>query len=172
MTFGKFLDRTAAILVQPRFYFKREEDGLNIKEGSQYAAIMGALGMIIGTLLGTRGLSSEGFGVLVASLIIAPIAAVLTALIMGALIHLFCQFLGSRKDFAASFGIACAASALYPVTAIIDLAPGIGAVVGLLWSWWLISQGASGIHRIDPGSTRILFGLIYAVLALFMLITA
>jgi len=168
MEINKLIDRSASILIQPRMYFESDEDALDFSDGAVYVAIMAIVGAVVGTILGTQQFG-ESVGWLI-GIVVAPIAGVLTAFITAGIIHIVCAFLGSRQDFGSSFGIAAAAGALYPVTAIIYLVPGIGVLIGFVWSWWIISEGATVIHRVDRGSSRIVFGVLYGLLALAGLI--
>lgn len=172
MQFHHVLDRTASILVQPQWYFSDDTDALDFGDGATYVTLLSTTGAVLAMVLGGGLFSMGGTGLLGSLFVLAltPVIAIVMAFIAAGIIHLVVGFLGCRQDFGTSFSIAAASAALYPVTVLTGMIPVIGPLIGLVWSWWLVSEGVVGAHHIDRGSARICFGILYGLLGLISLL--
>jgi len=160
------LDRTVSILVQPHFYFSMVDEGLDFSEGARYVAIMGVISSLLGLMVqGSIFTSGSGIGVLLA-LVLAPIIAVIASFILAGLIHLVCSLSGTTADFGDSYGISAASAALAPLSIFLNVIPGIGALIGLIWGWWIVSEGGHAVLGMPQKRARVLFGIMYGAFAI------
>ena len=161
----RFLDRSVSILVQPYLYFSIDDEGLDFSEGARYVAIMGILASLLGLLVeGSVITGGSGIGVLLA-LAIAPVIAVIASFILAGLIHLVCSLSGTTANFADSYSISAASAALAPLSVFLNLIPVIGPMIGLIWGWWIVSEGGRAVHRLPKKRARLLFGMMYGAFA-------
>ena len=161
----RILDRSVSILVQPYLYFSMDDEGLDFSEGARYVAIMGILASLLGLLVGGSVFTGgSGMGVLL-TLAIAPVVAVIASFILAGLIHLVCSLSGTRADFGDSYGISAASAVLAPLSVFLNVIPVIGSVIGLIWGWWIVSEGGRAVHRLSKERARLLFGMMYGAFA-------
>jgi len=162
----RILDRSVSILVQPYLYFSMDDEGLDFSEGARYVAIMGILASLLGLLVGGSVFTGgSGMGVLL-TLAIAPVVAVIASFILAGLIHLVCSLSGTRADFGDSYGISAASAVLAPLSVFLNVIPVIGPIIGLIWGWWIVSEGGRAVHRLSKERARLLFGMMYGAFAL------
>ena len=157
------IDRSAAVLLQPHLYFTGDDDFLDFGDGSVYVAIMAALATLLGIVVGSTGSHYNSLG-LVPALIISPFAGVLATFIMAGIIHVLCKVLGSQSDFGDSFHVSASAAVFIPISQL------LGAfslmLVSIGWTWWVVSRGVIGVHRVEPRKAEIVFALLFASLLL------
>lgn len=161
----RFLDRSVSILVQPYLYFSMDDEGLDFSEGAGYVAIMGILASLLGLLVeGSLITGGSGIGVLL-TLVIAPVIAVIASFILAGLIHLVCSLAGTTADFGDSYGIGAASAALAPLSVFLNVIPVVGPIIGLIWGWWIVSEGGRAVHGLSKERARLLFGIMYGAFA-------
>ena len=170
MNVAQIIDRTVSVLAQPQWYFTSDDDALDFADGAVYAATMGIIGALLGLIFSGALFEGNGFLNVIIAAVAGPVGAIIGAFIGAGIIYAVCKFLDSRKDFESSFSISAAAAALYPVNAVLGFVPVAGPLIALAWSWWIVTEGAAGVHNIDRGSLRISFGAIYLALALLSML--
>jgi hypothetical protein len=158
-----FIDRSAAILLQPHLYFTCDDDFMDFGDGSVYVAIMAILGALLAAVLGSAGSPYHSFG-LVPALIISPLAAVVTTFAMAGIIHVLCKALGSQGDFGDSFHVSASAAVFIPISQLLSAFSLM--IVSIGWTWWVVSRGVICVHHAEPRKAEIVFALLYASLLL------
>jgi hypothetical protein len=48
----------------------------------------------------------------------------------------------------------------------LNVIPVIGSVIGLIWGWWIVSEGGRAIHGLSKERARLHFGMMYGAFAL------
>ena len=161
------LDRSAAILLQPHFYFTCDDDFMDFGDGSIYVAMMAVLGGLLAGIMGNTSGLSASLG-LVPTLIISPVIAVVAAFIMAGIIQVLCRSLGSTGHFRDSFHISASAAVFIPISQLLSALPLL--ILSMGWTWWVVSRGVIYLHHVEPRKAEIAFALLYA--GLFILAAA
>ena len=161
------LDRSAAILLQPHFYFTCDDDFMDFGDGSIYVAMMAVLGGLLAGVMGNTSGLSASLG-LVPTLIISPVIAVVAAFIMAGIIQVLCRSLGSTGHFGDSFHISASAAVFIPISQLLSALPLL--ILSMGWTWWVVSRGVIYVHHVEPRKAEIAFALLYA--GLFILAAA
>ncbi len=161
------LDRSAAILLQPHFYFTCDDDFMDFGDGSIYVAMMAVLGALLAGIMGNTSGLSASLG-LVPTLIISPVIAVVAAFIMAGIIQVLCRSLGSTRHFGDSFHISASAAVFIPISQLLSALPLL--ILSMGWTWWVVSRGVIYLHHVEPRKAEIAFALLYA--GLFILAAA
>ena len=161
------LDRSAAILLQPHFYFTCDDDFMDFGDGSIYVAMMAVLGALLAGIMGNTSGLSASLG-LVPTLIISPVIAVVAVFIMAGIIQVLCRSLGSTGHFGDSFHISASAAVFIPISQLLSALPLL--ILSMGWTWWVVSRGVIYLHHVEPRKAEIAFALLYA--GLFILAAA
>jgi hypothetical protein len=161
------LDRSAAILLQPHFYFTCDDDFMDFGDGSIYVAMMAVLGALLAGIMGNTSGLGASLG-LVPTLIIGPVIAVVAAFIMAGIIQVLCRSLGSTSHFGDSFHISASAAVFIPISQLLSALPLL--ILSMGWTWWVVSRGVIYLHHVEPRKAEIAFALLYA--GLFILAAA
>ena len=105
-----------------------------------------------------------------AAIMLLPILLAASSFVSSGLIHLSLMIVGgARRPFEATFRVACYAGG---ATAVLQLLPGCGAIVAMVWNFVLLIVGLADVHGIGKGRAAVAVLLPSVVCCLIVLLVA
>ncbi|MFZ4482525.1 MAG: YIP1 family protein [Chthoniobacterales bacterium] len=105
-----------------------------------------------------------------AAIMLLPILLAASSFVSSGLIHLSLMIVGgARRPFEATFRVACYAGG---ATAVLQLLPGCGAIVAMVWNFVLLIVGLADVHGIGKGRAAVAVLLPSVVCCLIVLLLA
>lgn len=169
---GTISERWFAIIARPQQFFAAMPG-----EGGYIAPLVFAIavGLAAGIIRMVIGLAGWGFYMTTAGAILAiiltPIFVTIGSFIGAGILYLIWQAMGSKESFETSFRCAAYVTAIAPITALLHLIPYAGNVLALAWGCGLLILASEKVHGIARNKALIVFGAIFAVLAVLGLVS-
>lgn len=162
----------AAVLMHPAGFFSGMPRTGGYLEPLAFAV---AAGLAAGIVRMVLGLAGWGFymttGGAVLALVLTPLFVGIGSFIGGGIFYLIWQAMGSKASFETAYRCAAYVTAIAPAAAVIRLIPYAGGVIALAWGCWLLAIASEKVHGIDRNKTLLVFGIIFAVLAVLGLVS-
>ena len=162
----------AAVLMHPAGFFSGMPRTGSYLEPLVFAV---AAGLAAGIVRMVLGLAGWGFymttGGAVLALVLTPLFVGIGSFIGGGILYLIWQAMGSKASFETAYRCAAYVTAIAPAAAVIRLIPYAGGVIALAWGCWLLAIASETVHGIDRNKTLLVFGIIFAVLAVLGLVS-
>ena len=134
-----------------------------------------ATGLAAGIIRMAIGLVGWGFYVTVAwailALILTPLFVAIGSFIGAGILYLIWQGMGSKASFETSYRCAAYVTAIAPLAVLLRLIPYAGGVLALAWGFGLLILASEKVHGIARNKALIVFGIIFAVLAILGLVS-
>jgi len=134
-----------------------------------------AAGLAAGIVRMVIGLVGWGFymttGAALVAIVLTPIFVAIGSFIGGGIFYLIWQAMGSKASFETAYGCAAYVTAIAPIVVLIRLIPYAGGVIALAWGCWLLVVASEKVHGIARNKALLVFGIIFAVLALLGLVS-
>ncbi len=134
-----------------------------------------ATGLAAGIIRMVIGLVGWGFyvtaAVAILALILTPIFVAIGSFIGAGILYLIWQGMGSKASFKTSYRCAAYVTAIAPITVLLRLIPYAGGVLALAWVCGLLILASEKVHGIARNKALIVFGIIFAVLAILGLVS-
>ncbi len=132
-----------------------------------FMVVMGVITGVVNAVLSLVGIGfAKSFFMALASIVWIPIMAAVFSFIMAAILFVLWKIMGSRESYETAYRCGAYAGAIAPITAVLNLVPYIGPIIGLVWSMFLMVVASREVHKINPKTAWIVFGVIFAFLAL------
>jgi len=162
-------------IVSPFVFFEKISPNPNVKMSFLYALILGSIGSIVGFLWTTlilswipidipwlNSLSSKTSSA--AGLIFFPFISAIKTVFSAAYFQALLVLTRSKKrNIASTFSIVCYTES----AAVLNVIPGIGGILSLIWSFVLLVAGLNRVHKISTVKASLIIFL--PLLALFIL---
>jgi hypothetical protein len=164
---GSMVEIFQAVVRAPASFFRQMPISGGYADPLVFAVVMSLAAGIVRLVLSLLGFSFAGFFMRVlAAIILAPIVTVIFTFIAAAILFVIWQLMGSRQSYEVSFRCAAYALAISPIVAALHFIPYLGSVVGLAWMAYILVCASVEVHGTDAKSAWIVFGAIFAILAL------
>ena len=162
----------AAVLVNPPKFFTDMERTGGYLEPLVFAV---AAGLAAGIVRMVIGLAGWGFymttGAALVAIVLTPIFVGIGSFIGGGIFYLIWQAIGSKASFETAYRCAAYVTGIAPVVVLIRLIPYAGGVIALAWGCWLLVVASEKVHGIARNKALVVFGIIFAVLAVLGLVS-
>lgn len=178
--FNAFVNESKETLLNPKSYFSSMKTSGGMVEPLIKAVIYGAVAGILYLVWGFLHLSA-GAGMLGGAIgFMAFIWAIISAIIglfIGAVIILIISAIAKgNTDFEACLRVSASVMVVMPVLALLGFFMGINLTLGLiinmivyLYSLWLIYQAVTASLKANEGTSKIVLGVLAALMVLFTL---
>ena len=131
---------------------------------------LAVFGMLAGLIKSALIFFSSGLGaalfMALASIIIAPLSAILFGFIGAGIVFIVWKVMGSQEQFETAFRCIAYTAAIGPMVEIVTVLPYIGSLVGIAWGMYLIILASTEVHAIKKQTATVVFSLIGILLAL------
>jgi len=132
-----------------------------------FLVVMGVVSGIVRAVLGLFHLGVAGsVGMVLAGIILMPIAIVIFSFIGAAILFVIWKLMGSGESYETAYRCGAYAGAISPITAVLGIIPFVGSLAGLAWMLFLLVTASVEVHKIAVKTAWLVFGIIAAVLAL------
>lgn len=99
-------------------------------------------------------------------LIMMPIGVILGCFVGAAILFVIWKLMGSEKSYEVAFRCVAYSMAIMPVIAVISFIPYVANIVKTLWSCFLLYVASIHVHGLKDQTSKIVFGVIAAILVL------
>jgi hypothetical protein len=99
-------------------------------------------------------------------IVVGPVLAVLFSFVGGAILFVIWRLLGSQRHYETAYRCAAYGMGIAPVTTVMAVVPYLGTLAAMAWGLYLIVIMSVEVHSIEAGKAWIVFGIIYAIVAL------
>jgi len=169
---SKTMSNWVAVLVNPLKFFSDMQRSGGYLEPLVFAVAAGLASGIVRMVIGLVG---WGFYVTTAwailALILTPIFVAIGSFIGAGILYLIWQGMGSKAPFEASYRCAAYVTAIAPIAVLLRLIPYAGGVLALAWGFGLLILASEKVHGIARNKALIVFGAIFAVLAVLSVVS-
>ncbi len=110
-----------------------------------------------------------GVGMALASIITMPIFIGVFGFVGAAVVFVIWKIIGSGEDYETAYRCLAYSGAIMPITTLAQVIPYIGVVVAMAWGTYLIICASTEVHGIAAQKSRMVFGIIAAILLLMAL---
>lgn len=110
----------------------------------------------------THGAGVNDLGMLVGSLIIAPLIAVILSFFVAGIFFAIWSFMGSKESYETSYRCLAYTQITIPVAILISLVPYLG-LLGIAWWLYLMVTATREVHKLPAKPALLVFGIIAAL---------
>jgi hypothetical protein len=128
-------------------------------------AVVTAAVLFVLAIVGLGALHIMGMGA-VMMLVVYPIAVVIGSFIMGGILYVIWKLMGSNKDYETSVRCFAYSTAVLPIVAAATILPVIGEIASPLWGCLLMYFASMHVHALEEKNSKIVFGVLAAILVL------
>ncbi|MFW6324888.1 MAG: YIP1 family protein [Desulfovibrionales bacterium] len=171
INFSSITSTAIQVITKPVSFFQQMPKTGGFVQPLVFMAVMGVVSALVGLILAILGLGSGGVGMAFAAIILTPIIIAIFGFVVAAVVFVIWKIMGSSEGYETAYRCVAYATAIVPLTTILGIIPYIGAILGLVWTTYLLVLASSEVHGIAAKKAWIGFGAVAAVLAIVSLST-
>ena len=162
------LDTMKRVITNPKKFFVEMPRTGGFQEPLIFLVSIGLVTGIIQMLLGILNIiPAVSFTAALGALILMPIALTIFGFVGATIAFAIWKLMGSSENYETAYRCCAYAAAIAPFTALLRLIPYLGALVGIAWMLYLTVIATIVVHHVKAKQAWIVFGVIFAALAIF-----
>jgi hypothetical protein len=158
------INQAKHIATNPVDYFKTMKTSGGFTDPIIFIAVMGAIAGLLASLftlisLGNFGIVAMGIG----SIIIVPIMAIIGCFVSSAFMYIVWKLMGSEQSYECAYRCVSSTMVVMPLMVVLPIIPYIGNVIAVAISFYLIYLATLHVHNISSQKSKIVIGVIAAL---------
>ncbi len=169
--FAEIPQKTLKILTKPVNFFKTMPKAGGFLEPVIFVLVVSIVTGILHCLINIAGLSYIDRGILesLGLIIFVPVAMIIASFIGAAIMFVIWKLLGSQENYETSYRCVAYLTVLAPIAAILGIIPYGGTVLNALIGLFFIVTASIHVHNIPAKKAWLVFGIIFALLAIMQI---
>ncbi|GEM_PF-451389 len=130
-----------------------------------FIVAMAMVGAVLVLPLSVLGIGTiGGMAVRIGVIVMMPVFTLIGSFIGAAIVFVVWKLMDSNESYQTAFRCVAYAGALYPLTVIVGMIPYLGSMICVAWGMYLMVIAATEVHKLDAKSSRMVFGILGALL--------
>ncbi len=161
------LNTAVKIITNPAGFFRDMPKTGGLIEPLIFAVAMGIISGILTAILSIFSLgSAASFFMGIAFIIIYPVMVGIFSFIGAAIIFIIWRIMDSKEPYETAYRCMAYAMAITPITVLLGIIPYLGAIISLVWWFYLMVAASTEVHKIAQKTAFMVFGIICILLAM------
>lgn len=162
---GIVIDQAKQVVTQPGAFYRNMQKSGGYSEPLIFLLVMAIASGMVFAVLSIIGLTGAGFAG-VGAIIVMPIALAIGGFISAAILFVVWKLMGSPNDYETAYRCLAYSTAIVPVVTIASVIPYLGTIVRVVWGTWLMIIASMEVHERTEKSSKLVFGILGAILLL------
>jgi len=154
--------KAIAVITNPVEFFRSMHTTGGFKDPLIF---MVAISLVTGVVRAIFTIFSS-FGIAVSLLVLTPILTAIFGFVGAAIAYVIWKLMGSSHNYETAYRCVAYASAIAPITTLISFVPYLGGVAATAWGFYLIYVASVETHRIPIQKAKLVWGILFLVIAL------
>lgn len=156
-----------AVITDPVAFYKGMPRSGGFGEPIFFVTVMAAVSAVLGAVLTMLGAGfAPTLGGAVLAIVLTPIFAAVLGFVGAGVLFAVWRMIGSRESYETAYRCGAYTMAIAPITTVLTIIPYLGTLVTVGWGFYLVLIASEHVHEIAPQTARVVFGVLFGVLAL------
>lgn len=166
-TFSSIPETVISIIKDPAGFFRSMPKTGGFVDPLIFVAVMSTVGALVQALLAVVGMGVAVSVVMAfAGIIFVPILAAIFSFVGALIAFIIWRLMGSTESYETAYRSCAYVGAIYPFYMLINAVPYIGAIAGAVWMAFLFITISVEVHRVKKETAMIVFGILFALMAI------
>ena len=162
---GVVISQAQQVLTDPRAFYGNMQKSGGYSQPLIFVIVMSVISGALFGLLSIIGLTDAGPAGL-GAIIGLPIALAIGSFIASAVLYVIWALMGSPHGYETAYRCLAYSTAILPVVTVISTIAYLGTIVRVIWMTWLMIVASRVVHERSEKSTRMVFGILGALMLL------
>lgn len=161
------LNTAVKVITNPVGFFRSMPKEGGFQDPLIFAVVVGVVAGILKAILSIVGLGvAATFFLAIASIVLIPIMVVIAGFVGAAIMFIIWKIMGSQESYETAYRCGAYAGGIVPVTTLLGIIPYLGAIIGIVWLFYLMVVASTEVHKIEQKKALMVFGILCALVVI------
>lgn len=160
-------DTIKQVITDPAGFYRQMPKSGGFVSPLVFMVLLGVAAGVIQAVLGIIGLSpAASIVTALLAIVFVPIFVAIFGFVGAAIIFVIWKLMGSQESYETAYRCGAYTAAIVPITSLLGPIPYLGAILGIVWTAYLLVMASIEVHAIKSKLAWIVFGALCGVFSI------